>query len=81
MLGSYDPYYSKNKPTLMTLMAGDAVLMDTRVMHCGGANKSKQDRMLFHFSFETTEGENDPDGFTYNLMTELKGKYALKNFL
>jgi ectoine hydroxylase-related dioxygenase (phytanoyl-CoA dioxygenase family) len=37
----------------MVVQAGDAVLMDTRVMHCGGNNRSASDRMLMHFSFQT----------------------------
>uniref|UniRef100_A0A7S2TLU8 Phytanoyl-CoA dioxygenase n=1 Tax=Lotharella oceanica TaxID=641309 RepID=A0A7S2TLU8_9EUKA len=82
MLGPRDPYYWKNKPKLMTVNAGDAVLMDTRVMHCGGANSSKRERMLFHFSFETSGvDKNAPSGFTYNLVPELKGKYQLSHFL
>ena len=31
--------YEETPPTKLTLKCGDAVVMDTRVMHCGGANK------------------------------------------
>jgi ectoine hydroxylase-related dioxygenase (phytanoyl-CoA dioxygenase family) len=61
----------------MTLKAGDAVLMDTRVMHCGGSNQSDRSRMLFHFSLETTAEPKGPVGFTYNLAPELRGKLTL----
>ena len=40
MLGPVDPYYDKNPAAEMALQAGDVVLMDTRVMHCGGKNRS-----------------------------------------
>lgn len=40
MLGPVDPYYVENPAAEMALRAGDVVLMDTRVMHCGGQNKS-----------------------------------------
>lgn len=72
-----DPYYDRNPPDEMTARAGDVVFMDTRVMHCGGKNQSDSDRMLFHFSFESTEEPNAPCGFTYNLHEALRGKHTL----
>jgi hypothetical protein len=81
MLGPVDRYYSDNPPDRMAVDLGDAVLMDTRVMHCGGANESDSLRMLFHFSFESTAEPNAPAGFTYNLMPELQGKVMLSDFL
>ena len=30
---------------------GDAVMMDSRVLHCGSANESEARRVLFYFSF------------------------------
>ena len=45
MLGPVDPYYHEDgahPPAKMAVCAGDAVLMDTRVMHCGGANHSER---------------------------------------
>ena len=76
MLGPVDPYYDKNPPKLMAVKAGDAVLMNTRVMHCGGSNSSDRSRMLFHFSFETTAESDPPFGFTYNLAPELLGQHT-----
>jgi len=81
MLGPVDPYYQENKPERMTIEAGDAVLLDTRVMHRGGDNCSQADRMLFHFSWETTAEEDPPQGFTYNLRPELRGKHRLSEFI
>lgn len=81
MLGPVDPYYEENPPERMTLKAGDAVLMDTRVMHRGGENRSNADRMLFHFSWETSVEEDAPQGFTYNMRSELRGKHCLKEFV
>ena len=81
MLGPVDQYYTDNPPLEMAVGAGDAVLMDTRVMHCAGGNASGRDRMLFHFSFQTKHQEALPDGFTYHLLPELKGKYTLSHFL
>ena len=79
MAGPVDPYYRKNVPHQMTLAAGDAVIIDTRVMHRGGANMSEELRMLFHFSFETLKEDHSPFGFTYNLAPELKGQHSLAN--
>ena len=56
----------------MVLRAGDAAIIDTRVMHCGGGNTSDLDRLLFHFSFETDDAPEPPVGFTYNLVEELR---------
>eukprot|EP00039_Didymoeca_costata_P012864 m.187407 g.187407 ORF g.187407 m.187407 type:complete len:723 (-) comp15608_c0_seq2:5437-7605(-) len=78
MLGPVDPYYDKNPPKKMAIEAGNASLIDTRVMHCGGENSAESPRMLFHFSFETSSEPNAPKGFTYNLTPELRGKYSLK---
>eukprot|EP01126_Amoeba_proteus_P050145 TRINITY_DN5900_c0_g1_i2.p1 TRINITY_DN5900_c0_g1~~TRINITY_DN5900_c0_g1_i2.p1 ORF type:complete len:242 (+),score=39.09 TRINITY_DN5900_c0_g1_i2:46-771(+) len=81
MLGPVDPYYTINEPAQMTLKAGQAVLMDTRIMHCGGANTSSIDRLLLHFSFETTIESNPPAGFTYNIIPDLKGKICLSQMM
>ena len=77
MLGPVDPYYDANPPTQMAVNAGDVVMIDTRVMHCAGENASQVDRMLFHFSFETTDEPAAPVGFTYNLHPELRGQHTL----
>ena len=72
MCGPVDRYYAEHPPRALTLRAGDAVLMDTRVMHCGGANESSADRMLLHFSLQTIAEPDAPVGFTYNLDSHLQ---------
>jgi ectoine hydroxylase-related dioxygenase (phytanoyl-CoA dioxygenase family) len=82
MLGPVDPYYVENPPVEMIVNAGDAVLMDTRVMHAGGQNSADTDRMLFHFSFETQDKEKAPVGFTHNIHPEVKSQnFRLADFL
>lgn len=81
MLGPVDSYYIEHPPELMKLRAGDAVIIDTRVMHCGGKNISNVDRLLFHFSWETSEEPDAPVGFTYNLVPDLKARWHFKDFL
>ena len=96
MAGKADPYYDKNKPVKMCLRAGDAVLMDTRLMHCGGSNASQTDRALLHFSFETHPSQHAVDavdagaasqqcsrpfGFTYHILPSLQGTKCMQDFL
>lgn len=81
MLGPVDVYYWKNEHCKLSVRAGDAVFMDTRVMHCASQNISNIDRMLFHFSFKTVDFEKDPSGFTYHILPELKDKFILNDFL
>jgi ectoine hydroxylase-related dioxygenase (phytanoyl-CoA dioxygenase family) len=77
MAGPVDRYYTDHPPALMTLRAGDAVLIDTRVMHGGGANVSRdRERALLHFSLETTAEVEAPRGFTHNLDPRLRAESA-----
>ena len=39
------------------LRRGEALVMDSRVVHCGGANLRSVDRVLFYFSF--CRGDSD----------------------
>ena len=59
----------------MTLHAGDAVLMDSRLYHHGGANTSGRRRCLLVVSFATREAS--PKGSTYSLLPHLQGRYTL----
>ncbi|KAK3270013.1 hypothetical protein CYMTET_21569 [Cymbomonas tetramitiformis] len=81
MCGPVDPYYDANKPISVELSCGDALIIDTRVMHCGGRNESEKDRMLFHFSFRTLDSERLPAGFTYHLLPEVEGMFNMGSFL
>ena len=40
---------------LGTLRGGDAIIMDSRLLHCGSANDSESRRVLFYFSFRANE--------------------------
>ena len=50
------------------LQTGDANLIDSRVIHCGGANASTKRRVLFYFSFKA-KGARVPAG---SLLTSLR---------
>lgn len=81
MNGPVDKYYWETEHCEMTVKCGDVVLMDTRVMHCGGPNFSQKRRAMFHFSFKTVDFPNVPEGFTYHLHPALQGKFTLADFL
>ena len=57
--------------------AGDAVIMNSRLLHCGGANSSFRRRPVFYFTF-LGKG-NKPVGSTFSLVEDLEGK-TLKDF-
>lgn len=44
------------RPMVATLCAGEALVMDSRALHCGGANESAETRALFYVSF-VSKGE------------------------
>ena len=50
--------------------AGDAVAMDCRLVHYGGANSSEAPRVQLSATFR--RGEHGGDGFTYRLRDSLK---------
>jgi ectoine hydroxylase-related dioxygenase (phytanoyl-CoA dioxygenase family) len=58
--------------------AGDAMLMHSRVLHCGGANTSsaKRRRMLY-VTFKVPF--NSPRGNLYSILPEYEGKCRLRN--
>ena len=61
----------------MVAKAGDAVIMNSQLLHCGGANTSFRRRTVLYFSFQGKG--NPPVGSTYSLVDCLKGK-TLKDF-
>eukprot|EP00928_Gymnodinium_smaydae_P078945 TRINITY_DN62998_c0_g1_i1.p1 TRINITY_DN62998_c0_g1~~TRINITY_DN62998_c0_g1_i1.p1 ORF type:complete len:303 (+),score=48.49 TRINITY_DN62998_c0_g1_i1:44-910(+) len=86
MLGPHDPYYVSTEPEKAIMSAGDVLIMDTRIMHCAGENKTPEAegsplRMLMHFSFETAGESHGPCGFTYNLVEEWKDRSTLEDWL
>lgn len=58
------------------LKSGDAVVMDSRLLHCGGANTSDKPRMLFYFSLNIAE-TGIPVGSTMTMLSSLQGKCFL----
>jgi hypothetical protein len=59
----------------MTLRKGDAVIYDSRTMHCGGANVSDKRRSVFVLS---TMGPGiRPDGTTWTMLQALRNRLQL----
>ena len=53
---------------LSVLLSGSAALYDSRLLHCGGANRSQRPRVLFYFTVsnpdhddESTDGEEEEE--------------------
>eukprot|EP00746_Dinoflagellata_sp_MGD_P058826 gnl/MRDRNA2_/MRDRNA2_25137_c0_seq1.p1 gnl/MRDRNA2_/MRDRNA2_25137_c0~~gnl/MRDRNA2_/MRDRNA2_25137_c0_seq1.p1 ORF type:complete len:336 (+),score=34.89 gnl/MRDRNA2_/MRDRNA2_25137_c0_seq1:127-1134(+) len=79
-------------PQAMLMNRGDAMLLDTRIFHFGGANTSRETRAQLRATFEeplATKVELGSwqsntggcvVGFTYELLEELEGAYTLKDF-
>ena len=67
--------------TSMTLSRGSGFAMNSRLLHCGGANVSKSSRRrLLCVSFLDTKG-NVPYGSTASLLDEFKNKIRLRDIL
>lgn len=61
----------------MTLRKGDAVIYDSRTMHCGGANASDKRRSVFVLS---TMGPGiRPDGTTWTMLQSLRNRLQLSD--
>lgn len=50
-----------SKPAL--LRKGDVLVMDSRLVHCGGANRSDTDRVLFYLSWKVPGSDSTGGGF------------------
>ena len=59
------------------LRRGDATLYDSRLLHCGDANDSRERRVLFYFSFRA-RGAPEPSN-AGSLQHGLRGKYSLQD--
>ena len=58
--------------------AGDVVLMDSRLLHCGGANTSAASRRrLFYFTVCDGGGKALPRGASYSMFPQFQGKLKL----
>lgn len=67
---------------LATCDMGTAVLMDSRLLHCGGANSALchggARRRLLYATWQLPG--NTPGGSTYTIRSELKGRHRLAHF-
>ena len=51
------PPGARAPPSRVALLdAGDAALYDGRLLHCGGANRSDELRVLFYLTFRAADG-------------------------
>ena len=57
------------------MSTGDVTVMDSRLVHAGGANDSKQRRVLLYVSYRKRGARTAPGTLLY----ELKNKYSLKD--
>ena len=77
-LGEEGPLLLRSMPAFgLTLDAGDAVLMDSRVWHSGGANTSGRRRCVLVCSFAAPGAF--PEGSTYSMLPQLIGKHTLRS--
>ena len=60
-----------------TLSCGDAMMMDSRLLHCGGANISDRSRSVLYFSFADSALTSWPTGSTYSMRDDERGQYRL----
>ena len=58
------------------LRKGDAIIMNSALIHAGGANTSR-DRPIFHFSFKVQDAY--PGGRLSSLREDLREKYSLRD--
>ena len=52
------------------LSTGDANLIDSRLLHCGGGNESPQRRVLFYLSFKARGARTPTGSLFYHLRRE-----------
>lgn len=79
-LGERGPSVLRERPSVrMTLGAGDAALMDSRLWHCGGANDDDagRSRCLLVLTFAAPGAE--PEGSTYSMLPAAVGKHTLRS--
>ena len=65
---------------LSTLSIGDAAIYDSRLLHCGGANRAERPRVLLYFSFPSAlHAPGDDDDFcnVASIRPEYMGRLSL----
>jgi ectoine hydroxylase-related dioxygenase (phytanoyl-CoA dioxygenase family) len=68
---------------LSTLKMGDMSIYDSRVLHCGTANRSDRQRILLYATFKNPSGPSDDDDFwnVASIRPEYVGKFYLNDFM
>jgi hypothetical protein len=66
------PIASSGPPFPALLRKGSVLLMDSRLAHCGGANRADVDRCLFYHSWQLPH--TDAAGSTASLLEDYRGK-------
>jgi ectoine hydroxylase-related dioxygenase (phytanoyl-CoA dioxygenase family) len=66
------------KHKAMTLQKGDALMYDSRTMHCGGHNCSQKRRSVFCVSFMGPGVR--PDGTTWTMLPQYRNRFNLRDF-
>ena len=61
-------------PVAPLLHRGDVLVMDSRVVHCGLANRSDRERTLFYFTFRRN-GDVDDEWLQSSLTRKLRGEH------
>eukprot|EP00930_Biecheleria_cincta_P088775 TRINITY_DN78025_c0_g1_i1.p1 TRINITY_DN78025_c0_g1~~TRINITY_DN78025_c0_g1_i1.p1 ORF type:complete len:437 (-),score=66.44 TRINITY_DN78025_c0_g1_i1:11-1321(-) len=69
------------KPTAAVLEAGDAVIYDSRILHCGGQNVSNQTRALLYITFRHPAVDAKALGIhQHSIRASIRGKFRLRHF-
>merc|ERR1712048_967032 len=69
------------EPTFALLDAGDAVVYDSMILHCGGANKSNKTRALMYITFRHPAVDAREIGIDqHSIRKQHAGKFTLRNF-
>merc|ERR1711953_160301 len=69
------------QPSIALLDAGDAVLYDGMILHCGGANNSKKVKALMYITFRHLAVDSKTLGIEqHSIRKQIAGKFTLKNF-
>lgn len=78
-----EKFISCNKAVESNLKCGDVVIFDSRLLHCGTANKSKLQRVLFYFTLSKGQDWPLPNGLhgSNSIRIEDRLKWQVKDLL
>ena len=73
--------FLSDTPGLSCLLdAGDAAVYDSRVLHCGGANRSDRLRALLCVTFRHTDAPVREEWSGNSIRADVAGRYTLQDF-